>query len=278
VPDAVTARGVLQLEQAPRDAARFGKVAAQPVWPAGAMQLLDAAACADRLGEPVETGGLWMRGAMAIRPAAVLDVWLREADRITAAVTRIESLDGRWRLLNAGGGLILETDVVVLAAGWGTAALAPDLLLAPVRGQADWVEDVEAGAVAWGGYTAPTGSGLLFGATHDRGQGDGDPSEEARARNLATLAARLPGLAARIAAAGPAKAHTAVRATTPDRLPLAGAVPGAAGLFLLGGLGSRGFCAAPLLAEHVAARVIGAPSPLPTDLAERTDPGRFNRA
>ncbi|NEX95089.1 FAD-dependent cmnm(5)s(2)U34 oxidoreductase, partial [Caulobacter sp. 17J65-9] len=60
---------------------------------------------------------------------------------------------------------------------------------------------------------------------------------------------------------------------TPDRLPLCGAV--GEGLFVLGGLGSRGFAAAPLLAEHVAALACGAPSPLPADLAARLEASRF---
>ena len=274
IPGAVIERGVLQLEQAPRDAGRFAKVAAQPVWSEGAMEVLDAATCAARLGEPVACGGLWMRDAMAIRPRAVLDAWLEDAVRITADVARIDPAGAGWRLLDEGGGVIVEANIVVAAAGWGTAGLVPDLALAPVRGQANWVEGVEAGPVAWGGYAAPTGVGLLFGATHDRGETDGESSEEAGARNLATVASRLPQLAARIAAAGPSQARTAIRATTPDRLPLAGALPGFEGLFVLGGLGSRGFCVAPLLAEHVAALATGAPSPLPADLAARVDPLR----
>jgi tRNA 5-methylaminomethyl-2-thiouridine biosynthesis bifunctional protein len=274
MPGAVIDRGVLQLEQTPRDAGRFAKIAAQPIWPEGAMAVLDAAACSDRLGEPVSTGGLWMGEAMAVHPAAILEAWLGVADRITATVGRIEPAGRRWRLVDTADEVILEADIVVIAAGWGTAGLEPALSLAPVRGQADWVEAVTAGTVAWGGYTAPTGSGLLFGATHDRGETEGGPSAEASARNLATVAARLPGLAGRIAAAGTSRARTAVRATTPDRLPLAGPVPGTEGLFVLGGLGSRGFCAAPLLAEHVAALATGAPSLLPAALAARTAPQR----
>jgi tRNA 5-methylaminomethyl-2-thiouridine biosynthesis bifunctional protein len=54
-------------------------------------------------------------------------------------------------------------------------------------------------------------------------------------------------------------------------------MPGVDGLFMLGGLGSRGFCVAPLLAEHVAALATGAPSPLPADLAARVDPSRAAR-
>jgi tRNA 5-methylaminomethyl-2-thiouridine biosynthesis bifunctional protein len=273
-PGAVIEAGVLQLEQAPRDAARFAKVAAQPVWADGAMAALDAAACAGRLGEPVGSGGLWMRDAMAVSPAAILEAWLDDAQRMTARVARLEASEGGWRLLDENDDEILRADSVVVGAGWGTAGLAADLSLSPVRGQANWVEGVASGPVAWGGYAAPTGAGLLFGATHDRGEVDGGPSDEAGVRNLATVAARLPELAARIAAAGPAQARTAVRATTPDRMPLAGAVPGAGALFVLGGLGSRGFCAAPLLAEHVAALAVGTPSPLPADLAARVDPLR----
>lgn len=275
IKGAVTETGVLQLEQAPRDAGRFAKIAAQPVWPQGTMAVLDAAACSDHLGEPVTAGGLWMGDAMAVHPAVILDAWLGEAERISATAERIEAAGSRWRLLDGADAVILEADIVVIAAGWGTAGLAPALRLASVRGQADWVDSVAAGTVAWGGYAAPTGSGLLFGATHDRGETGGGPSAEASARNLATVAARLPQLADRIAAAGATQARTAVRATTPDRLPLAGAVPGADGLFVLGGLGSRGFCAAPLLAEHVAALATGAPSPLPEDLAARVDPQRI---
>jgi tRNA 5-methylaminomethyl-2-thiouridine biosynthesis bifunctional protein len=56
-------------------------------------------------------------------------------------------------------------------------------------------------------------------------------------------------------------------------MPIAGEI--APGLFVLTGLGSRGFTTAPLLAEHVAALVLGAPSPLPTDCAGLISPARF---
>lgn len=273
VPGAVIADGVLQLEQAARDAARFAKLAAQDIWGEGAMTPLDAGACAARVGEPVEAGGLFMRDALALNPTAVLQAWLAEADRITGAVARIEPAGAGWRLIDAAGGVILEAGVVVIAAGWGAAALGPDLPLSPVRGQADWVEDVTGAPVAWGGYTSPTPDGLLFGATHDRGETAVDPDAASTARNLQTLAARLPALAERVAAAGEVHSRAAVRATTPDRLPLAGEL--APGMFALTGLGSRGFCVAPLLAEHVAALAAGAQSPLPAGLAARVDPKRF---
>ena len=273
VPGAVVGDGVLQLEQTARDAGRFAKVAAQDTWPEGAMTTLAAPACADRLGEPVETGGLFMRDAMALAPRPVLEAWLVGASRVTAAVARVEPAPAGWRLLDQSGQTIVEAGIVVLAAGWGAAALAATLPLAPVRGQADWVEGVTTPPVAWGGYAVPTAGGLLFGATHERGEAAVEVSPESTARNLETLAARLPHLATRVRGAGDGKSRAAVRATTPDRLPLAGAL--APGLFVLGGLGSRGFCVAPLLAEHIAATALGAPSPLPSALAARVDPKRF---
>src|SRR5262249_23149287 len=87
---------------------------------------------------------------------------------------------------------------------------------------------------------------------------------EDHARNLKTLAEGLPGLAA--AAEGlPLHGRAAVRATTFDRMPVAGALA-EPGLFVLGGLGSRRLRNAPLPAEHIAAEALGAPSPLPYSL------------
>jgi tRNA 5-methylaminomethyl-2-thiouridine biosynthesis bifunctional protein len=276
VPGAVLAHGVLQLEQTPRDAQRFTKVADQTLWPTGGMTVLSADMATDRLGESVMAGGLDMATAMTVAPAQILAAWLPETVRIGSAVQRLERVDGGWSLIAADGRTLITVERVIIAAGWGSEALVgPDGPgLAPVRGQASWVDGPTVPAAAWGGYAIPTGAGLLFGATHDRGDTDTGIRDGDDSRNLATLDARLPSLAARILAAGPVRAHAAVRATTPDRLPLAGALPGCAGVFLLTGLGSRAFTFAPLLAEHVASLILDRPSPLPAAAAARVDPGR----
>jgi tRNA 5-methylaminomethyl-2-thiouridine biosynthesis bifunctional protein len=128
----------------------------------------------------------------------------------------------------------------------------------------------------WGGYAIPSRSGLLFGATHDRGETGCERRPDDDARNLAALRAGRPALAAALDVLA-LDGRASVRAATPDFLPLAGEVPGGAGLYILSGLGSRGFCAAPLLAEHVAALATGAPSPLPAALQAIVDPARFTR-
>jgi tRNA 5-methylaminomethyl-2-thiouridine biosynthesis bifunctional protein len=93
--------------------------------------------------------------------------------------------------------------------------------------------------------------------------------------NLEALARARPALAADLSGRT-LEGRARVRATTRDHLPLAGPVPGTPGLFVLGGLGSRGLTWAPLLGEHLAALAAGAPSPLPEDLAGLVAPGRYS--
>jgi tRNA 5-methylaminomethyl-2-thiouridine biosynthesis bifunctional protein len=274
-PDALLARGVLQLEAQPRDAARFDKIAALPFWDDGALQRLDPAAAGERLGEASACGGLLMREALVVEPEVVLRAWLADAPMIRAEIDRLERTPGGWALLDAAGATVIEAEAVILAAGFGVEGLAPGLVT-PVRGQATVVEDVPPPPpAAWGGYVIPTRSGLLFGATHDRGDASAAPRAADDRRNLETLRRVRPGLAASLEDR-PLAGRAAVRATTPDRLPLCGELR--PGLCVLGGLGSRGFSFAPLLAEHLAAGLTGLPSPLPRDLAALVAPGRFATA
>lgn len=95
-------------------------------------------------------------------------------------------------------------------------------------------------------------------------------------------------------------AHAAIRATTPDHLPICGPMidqnqfkidyqdlhhgrhwqqyPTAAtydNLYILNGLGSRGFTSAPLLALYLCAMINGEPLPLENDLCKIIHPNRF---
>ncbi|MGL6481211.1 hypothetical protein ACSZN0_19680, partial [Aeromonas caviae] len=48
-----------------------------------------------------------------------------------------------------------------------------------------------------------------------------------------------------------------------------------AGLYVLGALGSRGLCSAPLCGELVASEICGDPLPLAADLLEALHPARY---
>ena len=271
IDGAVVADGVLQLPGRDRDVERHRRVTEQAIWSPGHMQVLSPVEVSDRLGEPIGHEALFMRDARVIRPERVLAAWLpRGVTR--AAVARMERNGEAWSLFDADGTLIRRAACVIVATGAGTCSLL-SLPLQPVRGQVEVAPGVTTPApLAWGGYAIPAGEGLLFGATHDRDDEGIDFRPGDTRRNLATLAACLPHLAEQ-AGRAPLRSRAAVRATTPDRLPLAGRVEDT--LYVLGGLGSRGFCLAPLLAEHVAAEVLGRPSPLPASMAGRISPVRL---
>ncbi|MET0273996.1 MAG: tRNA (5-methylaminomethyl-2-thiouridine)(34)-methyltransferase MnmD [Phenylobacterium sp.] len=268
-PGAILARGVLQLAGAPRDAERFGRIAASGLFEPDALRMIAADETARRLGE-AGPQALAQETALALAPATILEAWAGEVVR--AEVREIRREGAGW-VLKGADGVELRADAVIVAGAMGSADLA-DVALTPVRGQASWAQAEGASAAAWGGYVLPMRTGVLFGATHDRGDTGVEVRASDHARNLATLGEAMPGLAARLADV-PLQGRAAIRATTADRLPVAGATP--QGLFLLTGFGSRGFSWAPLLAEHVAALAVGAPSPLPQPLAALVDPDRFRR-
>jgi len=272
-PEALIAHGVLKLALAPRDAERHAAVAAQDLFEPEAMSVIGADAATTRVGEPVPAA-LDMAEALVIEPARVIDAWRGPA--IATRVARLTHEDGVWRLHDPDDRPLAEADAVVLAGGADQALLWPSAPIRPVRGQATWTDQPAPAPAAFGAYVVPTRDGMLFGATHDRDvvETEARPSDDRR--NLQALAKGLPELAARLTDA-PLRGRAAVRATTADHLPLAGAVPGAPeGLFVLGGLGGRGFCLAPLLAEHLTARMLTLPSPLPLALSALVDPARFS--
>ncbi|MDO1557961.1 tRNA (5-methylaminomethyl-2-thiouridine)(34)-methyltransferase MnmD [Brevundimonas sp. 2R-24] len=272
-PDAVTERGVLRLISSPDERRRFETVAAQPPWPAGALQLLSPSEASERLGASAPHGGLWIETARVVDPAAVRAAWTQGAQRLSARVASIEDGEG-VRLLDADGALIVEADAAILCGGWSGQALT-GLAMRPLRGQVSWAEGVDPPpvAAAWGGYAAPTPGGLLFGATHDRGDEALDLREGDHVRNLTALAQALPDIAEALTVPH-LRGRAGVRATTADHNPVCGLLPGRGRTFVLTGLGGRGFAAAPLLAEHLVASLTGTPSPLPLHLIRLTDATR----
>jgi len=274
VPDSILARGVLQQALDPRGESRFAAVAAQHHFEPGSMTLLTGTAAGAALGEPVPAV-LAMQTARVIEPATVLAAWRGEV--VVAGIEALVRTPDGWTLLDVDGTVIGRADIVAVAAGAALHRLLPDLPCRPVRGQASWtaLAGPPVTPAAFGGYAVPTRDGVLFGATHDKDDPSTDVLPGDHERNLATLAEGRPQLAARLADQ-PLSGRAAVRATTPDHLPLAGAIGD--GLFVLGGLGGRGFGLAPLLAEHVVARMLDLPSPLPRTLSRLVSPDRYATA
>jgi tRNA 5-methylaminomethyl-2-thiouridine biosynthesis bifunctional protein len=270
-PGAIIARGVRQLEVGPKDASRFDRIATSPLFEPGAVERLSAAVLSAALGEPVAVGGLFLRDACVIEPAVVLDGWLADVERVQASVCAIERAGAGWRLCDADGSEIAAAELVFVANSLEAAALIPGMPLAPLRGQVSFAAIHAPPPMIGASYAIPTREGVLVGATHDRGDASLEVRAQDHLRNLERLATSAPALARRLGAAT-LSGRASVRAVTPDFMPLAGE---AEGLFILAGLGSRGFCTAPLLAEHVVSLALGEPSPLPAALTALVRPDRF---
>lgn len=272
---AIIGQGAVQLASGPKDESRFQTIAGSDLFAPGHMQVLDAEGARARVGEACGPG-LRIADAVVLDPKALFAAWL--PDVRTAPIARLEKTGGVWRVGDAAGDLLGVFDVVCLAAGAACGDLCPGIPVLPVRGQANWAPGVTdpdlvaLGAISFGAYVLPTPGGVLFGATHDRGDLGVEIRDTDTARNLAGLKAALPRLAGRLSTVK-VQGWAATRATTTDYLPLAGAW--SESLYVLTGLGSRGFTLAPLLAEHIAADILGAPSPLPQRLADLVAPSRF---
>src|SRR5262249_30258588 len=158
----------------------------------------------------------------------------------------------------------------ILANAADARTLLPGLPLEPVRGQVSVLPSalarVLAVPVCGDGMVAPLpGGGFCIGATIQLNDRDLSVRAADHTENLARADPPPPGFTAGADAAR-LNGHAALRAATPDRLPLVGALPGTEGLHALLGLGTRGLVWAPLCAELLASQLEDEPLPLERDL------------
>lgn len=258
-----------EVRQSPRDETerkRHGRVLADPPLP-----LEDLEALAD--------GGLLHKRALIVEPRRLVGTLLEGVETRFGAPARLAqetlAVDGR------------RFDAVILASGMAVAAEAPWLGLRGRLGQVEHVTgcpDAPPSALAAGHYALATGGERLWGASFEAWDGAGAPVRAAaQAANREALETLAPWWLVQVRGATPVS-RAGVRATTPDRLPVAGPLPdGAAvmarfaplakgqpvsadvplvpGLWVATGLGSRGFTFAPWLASLVTAQLMGDPLP-----------------
>lgn len=252
-------------------------------------------------GLPAATPALWHVQAGWIKPARLVEAWLASPG-VTwhgqAAVNRLVRHDGVWRALDGEGHELARAELIVLAAGHASRALAgtlpaqPPLALQAIRGQVSWAPHAASGAgKAIAPLTFPAfpmnGHGSLIpalpvagddglpalawltGATFQRDQTGTDARPEDHAYNLQQLKALLPAAAGQLQAlfaCGDVKAWTGVRCASPTRLPALG--PLQAGVWVCSAMGSRGLTFAALCAELLAAQLHAEPLPVERRLAK----------
>ena len=280
------ASGVLQLARDAEQAARFERIIAEHGFPEDFAGYADAREAARIAGRAVRGPGWWMPAAGWVAPEGLCAANLalhgeRIERRFASEAGRLARLNGAWRVEDARGSLIAEAPVVILANATGARGLLPgiELPLEAVRGQVSRLPDAPgrtlAVPVCGDGMVAPLPrGGFCIGATLQLDDPDPAVRIADHVENLKRADSLLPGFTQGADAAG-LTGHAAFRATTPDRLPLVGALPGADGVHALLGLGARGLVWAPLCAELLAARLENEPLPLERDLAFAVEASRF---
>lgn len=309
-PVAFSLCGVTQLGYDDKSAAKLAKMSQGP-FPPELMHPLSAAEVEQVVGLPCDADGVSYPLGGWLCPADLTRAAIREAQAsgrlevvFNAAVTRIaEEADG-WHLESRDGRQWRAPNLVV-AAGHQLPALLPfaELPLYPVRGQVSHVPTT-AGlsqlktVLCYDGYLTPAHNGAhCIGASYGRNQTDLAYRTDEQEQNRARLQACVPQQRwpAEVDVSG-AQARVGVRCASRDHLPVAGpvarlaaladhdvnapadqqsALPLHAGLYVLGALGSRGLCSAPLCGELVASEICGDPLPLAADLLEALHPARY---
>ncbi|SHG12861.1 tRNA 5-methylaminomethyl-2-thiouridine biosynthesis bifunctional protein [Microbulbifer donghaiensis] len=259
-------------------------------------------------GVPLNFGGLYFPTAGWIEPQRVCATLLQHRNIALHCATRIDTLipqEAGWQLCSADQEYTADAVVICSAHGIRQFAQTTALPLRPIRGQ---VSNAPASTNSRQLQTTLCGEGYIapvfrerhsFGATFKLKETETELREEEHRENLDTLAELLPQVAADFAQ-HPVSGRAAVRAATPDYLPMAGPVPDwesvdetyadlrknrklliqqqaayQPALYVLGGLGSRGFTYAPLAAEVLAGWLCGEAMPVSAELVKALHPARF---
>lgn len=265
-------------------------------------------------GVPTGCGGIQYPLGGWLCPAQLTAAVIAEAQTLGLQVhygRKVMSLEqgaGLWTLHFAGGEHA-QHGSVVLANGHGVnqfSQTAP-LPVYPVGGQVSHIPAAPQlsqlrQVLCYDGYLTPqnpTNGQHCIGASYHRGQTEPQYSDEDQQNNRQRLIDCLPEAAwAREVDVSAGEARNGIRCATRDHLPMTGAVPDydatlAAyqdlannkdqavsapefrNLFMLGGLGSRGLCTAPLTAEILAAQMSHEPIPLDAHTLAALNPNRL---
>ena len=277
--------GVLQLAEDDDEEPRLEAIARDQGHPPSLLQYLDAARASALAGRPVTRGGWWFPSGAVVSPASLaVASQARAGERVRRVTgTRIQRLEREarsWRALDAGGRVMAEASVMILANAYDAARLLPlgSLRLSSVRGQVTYLPQDPGRrleiVVSGNGYVAPLPEGgHAAGASYHHDDPDGSLRASDHRSNLARAESLLPGFTAGVDPVS-LDGWTGFRTTVPDRLPIFGPTAHQ-GVYAATGLGSRGLLWAPLGAELLASLLSSEPLPLPRDLHGAISPRRF---
>lgn len=200
--------------------------------------------------------GGWIAAAASVKALIQPEVWH------AGEVLSLNPTEFGWRLTLADGSCV-DACQVVLACGQHD-HLTPELFIQPVRGQVTFIKalpDIESVHCAKGYLTPLYQQQHCVGATYARGDTDTLSRAQDDEENLDMLQTLVNQ------AATYCGSRASIRATTRDHLPLVGQLKPR--LWVLSGLGSRGFTSAPLCAATLVSMLVGEALPMSAELVQR---------
>lgn len=304
--------GVVQLGYDDKSSAKLAKMGQGP-FPPELMHSLSATEAERIAGLPSGHSGVSYPLGGWLCPADLTRAAIREAQasgllqvEYNTPITTIDELADGWRV-ESDTGRQWQAPILVVAAGHQLPALLPfaELPLYPVRGQVSHVPTTASlsrlkTVLCYDGYLTPAHNHQhCIGASYGRNQNSLEFRAEEQQQNQARLQACLPDQSwpAEVDISGN-EARVGVRCASRDHLPVVGPIarltnladhyaqlqrdqqnaaplPLHPGLYVLGALGSRGLCSAPLCGELLASEICGDPLPLSADLLEALHPARY---
>ncbi|MBA6297387.1 bifunctional tRNA (5-methylaminomethyl-2-thiouridine)(34)-methyltransferase MnmD/FAD-dependent 5-carboxymethylaminomethyl-2-thiouridine(34) oxidoreductase MnmC [Colwellia sp. MB02u-9] len=305
--------GLLEISYKPALALRQQHIADSSVWPKSLIHSVDKNQASALADIALDHGGLFFPKAGWIAPAQLVKQIFKAAElshrlRIETGckINEIsQQAQGKW-LLHSDTDNYPANVIVYCGGAQGIPLnLIEQLPLTSVRGQVSNMTSNEkiaklATVICHKGYLTPANKNLhCIGATFQKHSFDIDNKAEEDQFNLAMLDKCLPGLT-QWQSTDIFSSKARLRCMTPDHLPMVGAMPDIAGhkqqfphlskdkrwrynqqapvienLYMLTGLGARGLCTAPLLADILTADICGTPYPLNNEQLFNLAPNRF---
>lgn len=241
---AVMHTGIFHGAKTEKEQERFNKLAKLGALPPGHMRYESG---------PFGLSGLNFPQGLVIDPVKACHDFLEGAIRIKARGHNIQATETSANVLDESGNIIASGSHIYLAIGADirTFTGSPNMELRYSRGQVSHTKTVINQPVTYGGYAIPLSNDTaLLGATHARltGAPPYAPVDQDDHKNIESFEAVTGQSAVLIQG----RSRASIRVTRANTLPLI--TEQANSIITLTGLGSRGFCFAPLLAEEMAAK------------------------
>ncbi len=307
--------GVLQLAHNAEESKRQHGLALAGL-PHGILHAVDSEQASQLAGIAVDLPGLYFPQGGWLHPPALVRRLLDHPNitlRLATAITELAQnpADHSWVAMDSDGPMAIG-GIAVLATANETVQFDPTFYLPVkrIRGQVSVVAATPAShalktVICGEGYISPArGDTHCMGATFKFDTSDTQPCASEHQENLDMLAQMSPALHQALGgdslSASQCSGRAALRCTSPDYLPMCGAIvdreafndlyaplgrdaslklsqsaPEVTGLFVSTAHGSRGMVTAPLCGEVLASLLDNEPAPLPKPIMDAIHPSRF---